>query len=113
MVLLEVVDDNRGNHVVFSPTLPGFPFSPAATCHDGLHFPQNKKNKKEVHRILCCGTPRGRRGTMWARAGISLYQARTGEGLDLSERIGSPAAACARAAAPATLPLINGLGPDN
>lgn len=29
--------------------------------------------------------------TTWERAGISLYQARTGEGLDLSERIDSQA----------------------
>ncbi|CAB1427813.1 unnamed protein product [Pleuronectes platessa] len=65
-----------------------------------------------VHLCALCDGP-----WLYDKAGISVYQARTGEGLDLSECIGSQALAycrcCASAPAPATLPLINGPGPDN
>lgn len=58
----------------------------------------------------CCSTT-------WEQAGISLYQARTGEGLDLSERIDSQAATYA-GAVPLPRPLphshsLMGPGPDN
>lgn len=43
-----------------------------------------------LRRCCCCSTT-------WGQAGISLYQARTGEGLDLSECIDSQAATYAGA----------------
>ena len=54
--------------------------------------------------ILCCCCC----STTWAQAGISLYQARTGEGLDLSECIGSQAVAYAGA-----VPLPRPLPPSH
>lgn len=53
------------------------------------------------HRRCCCCCLCS---TTWAQAGISLYQARTGEGLDLSDYIGSQAVAYA-GAAPLPRPL--------
>ncbi|KAK5916977.1 hypothetical protein CgunFtcFv8_011905 [Champsocephalus gunnari] len=79
---------------MFLPTLShaphASPLCPAVTawrltCNGSGHF--QKSVPSLIHYpALCCGS------TTWGQTGISLYQARTGEGLDLSERIDSHAA---------------------